>query len=138
MNAIKLKQSLNNLEAALQRLQEALQEPEENSLVIDGTIQRFEFAIELYWKTLKRFLAFEGIQTHTPRETLQQAYRANWLAEETIWLQMLKDRNQTSHIYSEVMARQIYGRIKKYFPEMQQTFRFIKQQFDRTQSGEPD
>jgi len=37
---------------------------------IDGTIQRFEFVIELYWKTLKRLLALEGINTYTPRESL--------------------------------------------------------------------
>jgi nucleotidyltransferase substrate binding protein (TIGR01987 family) len=131
MSDTKLHQSLNNLEAALQRLKEALQEPEENSLVIDGTIQRFEFVIELYWKTLKRMLAFEGIQTGTPRESLQQAYQAGWLADETTWLQMLKDRNQTSHIYNEAMARQIYQRIKQYLPEMEQTFHFLQRQFDQ-------
>ncbi len=133
MIAIKVKQSLSNLEAALHRLEEALQAPEKNSLAIDGTIQRFEFTLELYWKTLKRILEFEGIQTHTPRETLQQAYQANWLAEETLWLQMLRDRNQTSHIYNEATARQIYDRIKTYFPEMKQTFHFLKQQFDQDQ-----
>jgi len=66
-------QSLINLGAALERLAEALQEPTENKLAIDGTIQRFEFVIELYWKTLKRLLAWEGIQTQTPREALQRA-----------------------------------------------------------------
>lgn len=134
MSDTKLRQSLNNLEAALQRLKEALQEPEENSLVIDGTIQRFEFVIELYWKTLKRMLAFEGIQTGTPRDSLQQAYQAGWLADETTWLQMLKDRNQTSHIYNEALARQIYQRIKQYLPEMEQTFNFLQRQFDQVET----
>ena len=130
MSATKLHQSLNSLEAALQRLKEALQEPDDNSLIIDGTIQRFEFVIELYWKTLKRILAFEGVQSGTPRETLQQAYQAGWLKDETLWLQMLRDRNQTSHIYNEATARQIYRRIKQYQPEMEQTFHFLQQLFD--------
>jgi nucleotidyltransferase substrate binding protein (TIGR01987 family) len=129
MSVEKLQQSLINLEAALERLQEALQEPTDNSLVIDGTIQRFEFVIELYWKTLKRLLAYNGIQTHTPRDTLRQAYQANWLKDETLWLQMLNDRNQTSHIYNETMARQIYDRIKTYAPEMTQTYQFLKENF---------
>jgi nucleotidyltransferase substrate binding protein (TIGR01987 family) len=90
-------QSLVNLATALERLREALQEPEANKLAVDGTIQRFEFVFELYWKTLKRLLAWEGIQTQTPRETLQRAYQAGWLADETAWLQMLRDRSQTSH-----------------------------------------
>jgi nucleotidyltransferase substrate binding protein (TIGR01987 family) len=120
-------QSLINLGAALERLAEALQEPTENKLAIDGTIQRFEFVIELYWKTLKRLLAWEGIQTQTPREALQRAYQAGWLADETAWLQMLRDRNQTSHLYHEAMARQIYDHIKQYFPEMERTYHFLQQ-----------
>jgi len=135
MSTKKLKQSLANLESALWRLQEALQEPDDNSLVIDGTIQRFEFVIELYWKTLKRILAYSGIQTHTPRDTLRQAYQAEWLNDETLWLQMLNDRNQTPHIYNEAMARQIYERIKTYFLEMEQSFRFLKQKFDISDEG---
>lgn len=45
----KLKQSFTNLKKALSRLEEALHEDQENSLIVDGTIQRFEFTIESYW-----------------------------------------------------------------------------------------
>jgi nucleotidyltransferase substrate binding protein (TIGR01987 family) len=62
MSVAKTSQSLKNLGAALERLAEALREPETNKLAIDGTIQRFEFVIDLFWKTLKRLLAEEGIQ----------------------------------------------------------------------------
>lgn len=129
MNGDKASQALRNLGTALERLREALQEPETNSLVVDGTIQRFEFVIELYWITLKRFLARQGTQTRTPRETLQQAYQAEWIDDETAWLQMLDDRNQTSHVYDEATARKIYANIKAYFPEMEQTYQFLVQQF---------
>ena len=91
--------SLDNLERVLQRLGEALKEPSNNSLLIDGTIQRFEFAIELLWKSLRRALLIEGIETNTPKEALVESYRTHWLEEETIWLSMLKDRNETSYIY---------------------------------------
>jgi nucleotidyltransferase substrate binding protein (TIGR01987 family) len=122
-------QSLVNLATALERLREALQEPEANKLAVDGTIQRFEFVIELYWKTLKRLLAWEGIQTQTPREALQRAYQAGWLTDETAWLQMLRDRNQTSQLYNEALAHEIYDHIKQYFPEMERTYQFLQQQF---------
>jgi len=42
MSESKIAQSLANLGAGLDRLAEALQEPETTSLVVDGTIQRFE------------------------------------------------------------------------------------------------
>jgi nucleotidyltransferase substrate binding protein (TIGR01987 family) len=59
---------------ALTRLDEALAQPDENLLIVDGTIQRFEFVIELYWKTLKRMLEEEGVRSGTPRETIRAAF----------------------------------------------------------------
>ena len=122
-------QSLNNLEKALERLEEALNEDDMNSLYIDGTIQRFEFSLELYWKTLKRLLAEEGIETKTPRETLKQAFAIDWIKDEHVWLQMLRDRNETSHIYDEEKARKIYGNITDYFPEMKLTFELLIEKY---------
>jgi len=98
-------------------------------LAIDGTIQRFEFVIELFWKTLRRLLAEEGIQTDTPREALQQAFQIRWLRDEAAWLQMLKDRNETSHVYDELAARRIYERIKRYRGELEATDTYLQKRF---------
>jgi nucleotidyltransferase substrate binding protein (TIGR01987 family) len=123
MSDAKLARSIANLGRALARLEEAVAQPVEASpLTVDGTIQRFEFAIELFWKTLKRRLAIEGIETATPRETLSAAFQAHWLDDETAWLDMLADRNRTSHIYDEKMARVIYTRIRGYAPIMLSTY----------------
>ena len=126
MTDLKIRQSLANLGRALDRLREALHEPEGSSLVVDGTIQRFEFVIELYWKTLKRMLAAEGIETSTPREALQEAFQAHWLADETAWLEMLRDRNLTSHVYDEAISIQIVARIRQNFPELERTYKFLQ------------
>ena len=114
---------------ALERLREALAEPEDNPLTIDGTIQRFEFAIELSWKALRRLLIREGVSTTTPREALREAFRAGWLADEAAWLQMLRDRNETSHTYNEATAKRVYGNIRSAFPEMQRTYRLLRARF---------
>nr|WP_286183325.1 HI0074 family nucleotidyltransferase substrate-binding subunit [Bacillus sp. ISL-55] len=114
------------MEQAITRLEEALAEDLSNSLLVDGTIQRFEFTIELYWKTLKRILTSEGIETRTPKETLKEAYQIGWLQNETAWLQMLKDRNETSHTYDEEAALRILQNIKEYFPEMKTTLRILR------------
>lgn len=75
MSTEQIRQSMENLSNALKRLQEALTENPTNPLIIDGTIQRFEFVIEIYWKTLKRLLSHEGIETNSPKDTLKHAYR---------------------------------------------------------------
>lgn len=114
MHENKLNISFENLFKALDRLGEALA-IEPNPIIIDGTIQRFEFTIELFWKTLKRVLQSEGINASSPRDTLKQAFRIGWLDDETIWLSMLDDRNQTSHVYNEQMAERIYQHIQQYY-----------------------
>ena len=124
MSKIKIEQSLQNLGNALKRLKEAL-EVEENELVIDATIQRFEFVIELFWKTLKRILEAEGIHAKTPKETLKSAYAAEWIHDETAWLQMLHDRNETSHVYDEKKAQEIYEHIRLYFPVLCEAYDFL-------------
>ncbi|WP_163528711.1 HI0074 family nucleotidyltransferase substrate-binding subunit [Halobacillus ihumii] len=126
----KINQSMANLEQAITRLEEALSEDQSNSLIVDGTIQRFEFTIELYWKTLRRLLLSEGIETKTPKETLKSAYKAGWLQDEQAWLQMLKDRNETSHTYNEETANQILSNINSYFPEMLSTFKVLRKKYE--------
>ena len=101
-------------------------QPQDNPLAIDGTIQRFEFAIDLAWKALRRLLIREGVSTTTPREALQAAFHAGWLVDEAAWLQMLRDRNETSHTYNEATARRVYGSIRSAFSEMERTYRLLR------------
>jgi nucleotidyltransferase substrate binding protein (TIGR01987 family) len=132
MSAEKAALSLINLGRALERLSSVLSEPDHASeYIIDATIQRFEFSYELFWKTLKRLLAFEEISdASTPREAKKAAFQQGWLEDEAVWLQMRDDRNATSHLYSEEMAKQIYERIKfQHYPEMRRTYDFLKARF---------
>jgi nucleotidyltransferase substrate binding protein (TIGR01987 family) len=130
MSEAKLRQSVGNLGRVLDRLEEAPAVPLDQPLAIDGTIQRFEFALELFWKTLKRLLETKGRQVSLPRDVLKYAYAEGWLDDEARWLQMLRDRNETSHIYDEETARRIYGHIKDNFPEMRKAQRAILDQLN--------
>ncbi|MFC1522694.1 HI0074 family nucleotidyltransferase substrate-binding subunit [Elusimicrobiota bacterium] len=131
MSENQAKESFEDFANALKRLQEALNEPESNILAIDGTIQRFEFTFELLWKTFRRTLLIEGIETNTPKEALRKAYEARWIDDETLWLNVLKDRNETSHTYDETKARQIYSHIKDYMPELNKCRDLLKQRFKK-------
>lgn len=100
------------------RLEEAVAIPESAPLAIDGTIQRFEFVFELFWKTLRRVLQDQGIDAGTPRDVLRAGYEARLLADEAAWLRMLRDRNDTSHTYDEAKAIAVYESIKTNMPAM--------------------
>ena len=127
MSVDQIQLALNNLGRALGRLDEALSVPAENPLAIDATIQRFEFTIELFWKALKRFLQHEGIEAATPRSVLRHAYQIGWLENEDAWLQMLKDRNESSHTYNEAKAREIYEHIRTNAPELQRANQLLRE-----------
>lgn len=97
--------------------------PADQPLAVDGTIQRFEFAIEVCWKTLKRALAYEGIEALTPREAIVESFAAELISDEWAWLEMLRDRNLTSHLYDEATALSIYGRIRAHCAAMDTAYR---------------
>jgi nucleotidyltransferase substrate binding protein (TIGR01987 family) len=106
-----LKFSLEKLNSAIKRLDEGVKEAKDN-LGRDGVIQRFEFTFELLWKTLRLFLLDEGIITKLPKESFKEGFKFGLIKDEEIFLDMLEDRNQTLHIYSEKVSAEIFKRIK--------------------------
>jgi nucleotidyltransferase substrate binding protein (TIGR01987 family) len=116
--------SLQQFEQALARLGDILAlKISQQNVLRDATIQRFEFVVELCWKTLKRCLHLEGIEAYTPKEVLKQAFQNHWL-------EMLEDRNLMSHIYQESQAIAIYENIPRYYPELARLLEFLKQRFE--------
>ncbi len=114
MNSDKLEKSLMNLNKAVKRFEEALQEPE-SSIVMDATIQRFEFTYELLWKTLKIFLEdIHGIRAVSPRLVFKEAFALSVIEQEDIFLEMIQSRNLLSHTYNEEQAAEIYRKCPLY------------------------
>jgi nucleotidyltransferase substrate binding protein (TIGR01987 family) len=67
----------------------------------EGIIQRFEFTLELAWKTLKDKMEFDGILLDkiSPKMVLKEAYQAKYINDIDTWLKMINDRNLVSHTY---------------------------------------
>ncbi len=108
----KLELNFKKLTKALQSLESVCEKAEPNNRIyIDATIQRFEFTFELFWKTLKVYFQENGLELLYPKEILQEAYADKILVHEELWLQMLFDRNLTSHTYHETLADEIFHRI---------------------------
>ena len=74
----------------------------------DASIQRFEFTIELAWKTMRRILKYKGILINNPRDTIREAAKEGLVQDPKTWFFFLENRNLTSHIYNEEIAEKIY------------------------------
>lgn len=110
MNEIEI--SVNNFTRAVDKLVEGINEAD-SELDRDGVLQRFEFSFELFWKTLKLILRFEGFDCQSPRSCIKEAFRHGYLTDGEIYLDMLEDRNLSSHIYDEQTSIDIFDRVKK-------------------------
>ena len=108
---------------ALARLQEAVAQTE-TPILRDAVIQRFEFTFELVWKALQLYLEHRGLECGSPRATLKKSFSEGLIQtpeDADVWLQMLDDRNLTSHAYDEALAQRIYQHIvQNYTPLLSQ------------------
>lgn len=112
----------------LETLKRAYQEDLENEFIISGVIDKFFIQFELGWKVLKQLLQYEGesvARSGSPREIIKAAYTCFDFMEGEMWLCMLQKRNDTTHIYNEVAARQL----------VEQILESYIQEFDRMSSA---
>jgi len=96
-------------------------ESKENIILRDAMIQRFEYSTEAFWKFLKAYLLTEhNLSANSPRDVIRTGLKAKLFSEEISkeLLQMLDDRNLTSHTYVEELAESIAGRIPAYSKNM--------------------
>ncbi|MBU4273965.1 MAG: nucleotidyltransferase substrate binding protein [Planctomycetes bacterium] len=93
--------AIENFGKALAKLREFAAMPVVNDRDRAGIIQAFEFTFEQCWKAFRQIAAAQGIAVVSPRQSLEAALQLKLIdpAEETTWLEMLHDRNMTSHLY---------------------------------------
>ena len=107
-----------NLTNAVERLREGVQAYQENpaKIIRDGVIQRFEFTCELAWKTTREFLLDQGFtELNSPKATMRKAFSYGLIDDEQAWIALLNARDQTSHLYDDATAQEIYSQIESEF-----------------------
>ncbi len=115
---IKVKRDQTNRAlSSLLELVVKLSDDSSDVIVRDAMVQRFEYTTEAFWKYLKHYLQTEhNLLANSPREVMRMGLQAKLYDEETSkeFLQMLDDRNLTSHTYIEELATSIASRIPNY------------------------
>lgn len=117
----------------LRILSRAFDEDLTNDFIVSGIIDKYYIQFELGWKVLKELLRYEGAnqaETGSPREIIKTAYAYYDFIDESVWLGMLRDRNDTTHIYNEEAARQLVNKVlDSYIHEFQVLEMKIKERY---------
>jgi len=124
-----LEKALKTLEKSLDKLvQKRFTDYQE---LRDSIIQRFEYSVDTFWKYLKDHLRVAlGIEVEfaRPKAVLKACYDAKIISQEEfdICIDLIEDRNLTSHGYNEDLAEEISKHIPKYFNLMKQILEKLK------------
>ncbi len=113
----KYQQRLKTADSALKTLFEVTGLRQASVIQRDAAIQRFEYSFEAVWKAAKAYLLeVEGIDVASPKKVMRVSGEIGLLSEEqvSLGLQMVDDRNLTSHTYHEGLAQRIYERLQSY------------------------
>lgn len=130
---IRWRQRLQNYSRALSLLRSALANGPDalNDLEKEGVVQRFEYTVELAWKSLTDYLEFSGVQlvSVTPKSVVKAAFAARLIADGQLWVDMLDHRNLLSHKYDQALLGNGLTEIgSRYLPALNALHQFLEEQ----------
>ncbi|MCQ2966811.1 MAG: nucleotidyltransferase substrate binding protein [Alphaproteobacteria bacterium] len=118
----RLIERFTSFQRALYRLTEAKKEIDDyenqkesiQMMMRDSAIQRFEITFELSWKLLKDYEEYIGYtDIKSPNSAIRRALQIEIITN-PIWLEMLKSRNTSSHVYDKDQSIEIIEQINTY------------------------
>lgn len=95
----------------------------------NGKAQKFEYTLELCWKTIKVFLLqCEGVDEASPKKIVKALYLSGYLVEDdyAALMQAIDDRNKLSHIYDQAEFDLIVARLPAYADLMQRVAKTLR------------
>lgn len=107
---------------AVAQLEKAILQPK-NEFTRDSVIQRFEFSVELAWKTAKKIM---GTATSAPKDVIREMAQSGYIQNIDLWLSSIDMRNLSSHTYKENLAEQVYAFAVQFLPELKKLSDILK------------
>ena len=124
LDLIQLNKALNTLAKSFTTAQELTKTNNQDFILAaeDSIIQRFEYSYESFWKFIKKYLAIKHNleDINSPRKVFHACVSMEvcTLEEGNTFLDMVEDRNETSHTYNIESTRIILSDVPIYFSAM--------------------
>ncbi len=116
MTETKAKSIEADLQKSLDFLNGALSK-EKDAYMMAAVIQAFEICIELSWKFMQAKLVEDsGIIANSPKSSIREYAAAGLTTNPELWLEFIDLRNLSVHTYRQVLAEEMYSKIKSEFP----------------------
>lgn len=111
-------QRFANYKKALFQLERFIAKGSLNEFEEQGLIQAFEYTHELAWNVLRDYLREQGnFMIHGSRDATREAFKLDLIQDGEAWMDMISDRNRTSHTYNQSVAKSIASNITlRFFP----------------------
>ncbi len=118
---IRWRQRFSNYQKALAQLANAVELSQRrplSELEQQGLVQAFEYTYEMAWNTMRDYLIHQGISDLVgSRDTIRESFSQGLIIDGEGWMDMLVDRNRSSHTYNLAVAETIVTNIlTRYFP----------------------
>lgn len=116
---------LDQFRKAITRLEEVLS-LSKTDIIRDSAIQRFEFCLDLAWKTLQTYLRDrKGVVANSPKDVFREAYQNQLIEYSEDWIKLVDLRNETVHTYDEATAENVYGELPSALKRFQEIFAIL-------------
>jgi len=118
--------ALLTLKESVDKLYSGEVDEEYIEFIKDSVIQRFEYTVELLWKTLKNFLyEVHWLECYSPKSCLKLA-NSVWLIDNLeLFFEMIYVRNLSSHTYNQTQVEEIISEIDKFLPYLQNVYELL-------------
>ena len=116
ISTAELKKAIESLKVALTLYSKSQEENDELARLAfrDASIQRFEYCIELSWKTSMKIL---GSTAAAAKPAIREMARNNLISDAEVWLKFIEARNSSSHSYDNRIAEKVFTEIELFLPE---------------------
>jgi nucleotidyltransferase substrate binding protein (TIGR01987 family) len=101
----------------------------ESDIIKNGQIQKFEYTIELLWKTLKKFFEVKREKIFLyPKDVIKACFAEELINENNylILIDAIESRNLLSHVYKIEMFDLIYPQLNLYAKAIRYTVTAIE------------
>jgi nucleotidyltransferase substrate binding protein (TIGR01987 family) len=100
----------------------------EQNWIKNAQVQKFEFCIELLWKTAKSYFEMEGEAFLSPKQNIKALFLHNLLDEEQYLelMRCIESRNLLSHIYKSETFELITNELFSHYEIMYTSFLVLK------------